>query len=113
MKTVDLQIRIARKMAYGKGSMQITQADLDVLVQSGAYASLCDAATKELKEHRSDAPVSRPITVLAQPSSIRSFEVPDDVAAAVERAKASFKQPTRTQLTSSISPALIKCSHRG
>ena len=52
MKANDLQIRIARKMKSGRGSMMITQADLDTLVQCGAYTALCEAATEELK-HRS------------------------------------------------------------
>lgn len=49
MKANDLQIRMARKMKLGRGSMQITQDDLDTLVQCGAYAAICEAATEELK----------------------------------------------------------------
>ena len=49
MQANDLQIRMARKMKLGRGSMQITQADLDTLVQCGAYTALCEAATEELK----------------------------------------------------------------
>lgn len=51
MEANDLQIRMARKMKLGRGSMQITQADLDTIVQCGAYAAICAAATDELK-HR-------------------------------------------------------------
>ncbi len=49
MNANDLQIRMARKMKLGRGSMQISQADLDTLVQCGAYTALCEAATEELK----------------------------------------------------------------
>lgn len=50
MKANDLQIRIARKMKSGRGSMMITQDDLDTLVQCGAYTALCNAATEELRQ---------------------------------------------------------------
>lgn len=111
MKIVDLQIRIARKMASGRGAMQITQADLDILVQSGAYAALCDAATEELKTHRSKSADNDKRTSQVPPTSLRGFELPDAVAD-LARAKALFKQPTRPQSTAPILPTLIKISDR-
>lgn len=115
MNIVDLQIRIARKMASGRGSMQLTQTDLDILVQCGAYGALCEAATEVLKEHRLHR--SKPIEVYGpavqpQPTNLRSFEVPDNVAAAVARAKLSQKHPTGFRAAAPILPALIKSSDR-
>ena len=112
MTIVDLQIRIARKMASGRGAMQITQADLDILVQSGAYAALCDAATEELKTHRSKSADNDKGAWQVLPTSLRGFELPDAVASELARAKALFKQPTRPRSTAPILPALIKSSDR-
>lgn len=111
MKIVDLQIRIARKMASGRGAMQITQADLDILVQSGAYAALCEAATEELKTHRSKSADNDKGPLQVPPTSLRGFEMPDAVTE-IPRAKALFKQPTRPRSSAPILPALIKCSGR-
>lgn len=112
MKTLDLQIRMARKMASGKGSMQLTQSDLDVLVHSGAYAALCEAATQELKGHRPTSVGAHAAAMQNQPISIRGFEVPDEVSAAVARAKLISKHPIRPRSTAPILPALIKSSER-
>ena len=111
MKIVDLQIRIARKMASGRGAMQITQADLDILVQSGAYAALCDAATEELKTHRSISADNDKGAFQLPQTSLRGFEMPDALAE-LARAKALFKQPTRPRSTAHILPALIKSTDR-
>ena len=112
MKIVDLQIRIARKMASGRGAMQLTQAELDILVQSGAYAALCDAATAELKMHRSKSADADNGALHVIPTSLRGFEIPDAVATELARAKALFKQPARPRSTAPILPALIKSSVR-
>lgn len=112
LKIVDLQIRIARKMASGKAAIQLAQADLDILVQSGAYAALCDAATAELKMHRSKSANADNGALHVLPTSLRGFEMPDAVATELARAKASFKQPARPRSTAPILPALIKSSVR-
>lgn len=112
MNIVDLQIRIARKMASGRGSMQLSQIDLDIFVQSGAYGALCEAATEKLKEKRATSAQGHRTTEQARAVSIRGFEVPDEVAAAIARSKLSLKQPVRSRSTAPILPALIKSSDR-
>lgn len=112
MKIVDLQIRIARKMASGRGSMQLTQIDLDILVQSGAYGALCEAATEELKVHRPSSAETYIPAVQVQPTSLRGMDSPDEVAAAVVRAKMSLKRPKGSRATAPILPDLIKSSDR-
>ena len=92
--------------------MQLTQADLDILVQSGAYAALCDAATAELKMHRSKSADADNGVLHVRPTSLRDFEMPDAIATELGRAKALFKQPTSPRSTAPILPALIKSSVR-
>lgn len=108
MKIVDLQIRVARKMASGRGAIQLSQEDLDILVQSGAYAALCDAATEELKMHRSKLADADNGALHVLPKRLRGFEMPDTVTAELARATALFKQSHRPRSTTPISPALIK-----
>lgn len=112
MNIVDLQIRIARKMASGRGSIQLSQTDLNILVQSGAYGALCEAATEELKADRAKSTQDYKTAMQAHPISIRGFEVPDDVAAAIARSKLSLNQPARSRPMAPILPALIKSSDR-
>lgn len=52
MSAVDLQRRLTRAMERGRGSMMITQSDLGVLLESGAYEAVCIAATAELRRKR-------------------------------------------------------------
>lgn len=112
MKIVDLQIRIARKMASGKGAMQITQTDLDVLVHSGAYAALCEAATNELKERCSRSVVENKTFLKIAPVSNLGSDVPEEVASEIARVNAVLKMPVRARSTAPILRDLIKIGDR-
>lgn len=112
MKTVDLQIRIARKMASGRGAMQITQADLDVLVESGAYAAICNAATEELKEHRAMSVDSKSSVPQPVPKSVRGFDMTDEVTVAWARAEGALKRQERPLSTATVLRDLIKSGER-
>lgn len=112
MRTVDLQIRIARKMASGRGAMQITQADLDVLVESGAYAAICNAATEELKEHRANSVGSKSSVPQPIPESIRGFDMTEDVKVALARAEGSLKRRERPLSNAPVLRDLIKSGER-
>lgn len=90
MNANDLQIRMARKMKLGRGSMQITQADLDTLVQCGAYTALCEAATEELKNRPNSPRVPKQVMAEVLPSQEPAAP---NVDAELARALATLPKP--------------------
>ncbi len=54
MSAIELRRRIDRAIERGKGSMMLTQSDLDVWLESGAYKSLSEFADMELCRKRKD-----------------------------------------------------------
>ena len=52
MNSVDLYYRLARKLETRRGGVVLSQADLDILLASGAYEAICAAATADLKRKR-------------------------------------------------------------
>lgn len=112
MKIVDLQIRMARQLASGKGSIQLTQTDLDVLVHSGAYAALCEAATQELKGLRPSSTSGYNAALPAQPKRPRGVDASDALSALVMQPKSASKHLIRSRSTAPILPTLIKSSER-
>lgn len=90
MSAVDLQRRLARAMERGRGSMMITQSDLGVLLESGAYEAVCNAATTELKQRRSE------LSAAKKPTPIPDANIsPEFVEAEMNRALNALKKPSR------------------
>ena len=89
MSAVDLQRRLARSIERGKGRMMLTLTDFSVLLESGAYEAVCNAATAELKQRRSELPAAKKPTPIpdASPS-------PEVVEAAITRALNVLKKPS-------------------
>ena len=56
---VDLQRRLARAIDRGTGRMMQTLTDFSVLLESGAYEAVCNAATAELKQRRFELPAAK------------------------------------------------------
>lgn len=82
MSAVDLQRRLTRAMERGRGSMMITQTDLGVLLESGAYEAVCSAATAELKQ--------RAIKNAQSSTDAAPLITPQHVTAEMEGANNSF-----------------------
>jgi len=109
MNPADLQIRIAKKLVNGRGGMTITQADLDVLLNCGAYEKLCQAAIEFNQCRKRNAPSrSTPVAITRstsgqteQTSILSGMTVPQDVNAEVARALATLPRPSKP-LTGSI-----------
>lgn len=90
MSAVDLQRRLARSIERGKGRMMLTQTDFGVLLESGAYEAVCNAATTELKQRRSELAVAKKPTTMPEAKLSPEF-----VEAEMNRALNALKKPSR------------------